>query len=154
MMSAWFDGEVTLLPFPSLPLGWVCFWPAVSQAFVVRHDLGFVDAYSGRWMVQVPDVFLYLTLGSSLSLPVLPTSVRWWRFLLGCPPSVASLWRGLPWFLIRYWLGCCASGLLGSVTYLRSVGVLPQSPTVTLLPLLWLGLLLVLVRFRYLRLPL
>ena len=36
---------------PSLTLGWVCFWPAVSQAFVVRHGLGFVDAYSGRWMV-------------------------------------------------------------------------------------------------------
>ena len=42
---------------PSLTLGWVCFWPAVSQAFVVRHGLGFVDAYSGHWMVQVPDVF-------------------------------------------------------------------------------------------------
>ena len=37
-------GEVTLLPFPYL---WVvCFWPAFSQAFVVRHDFGFVDAYS------------------------------------------------------------------------------------------------------------
>ena len=91
---------------PSLTLGWVCFWPAVSQAFVVRHDLGFVDAYSGRWMVQVPDVFLYLTVGSSLSLPVLPASLRWLRFLLGCPPSVASLWRGLTWFFIRYWLAC------------------------------------------------
>ena len=42
---------------PSLTFGWVCFWPAVSQAFVVRHSLRFVDAYSGRWMVQVPDVF-------------------------------------------------------------------------------------------------
>ena len=31
-MSAWVDGAVTLLP--SLSLGWVCFWPAVSQAFV------------------------------------------------------------------------------------------------------------------------
>ena len=36
---------------PSLTLGWVGFWPAVSQAFVVRHGLGFVDAYSGHWMV-------------------------------------------------------------------------------------------------------
>ena len=92
--------------YPSLTLGWVCFWPAVSQAFVVRHDFGFVDAYSGRWMFQVPDVFLYLTLGSSLSLPVLPASLRWLRFLLGCPPSVASLWRGLTWFFIRCWLAC------------------------------------------------
>ena len=75
---------------PSLTLGWVCFWPAVSQAFVVRHGLGFVAAYSGRWMVQVPDFFLYLTLGSSLSLPVLAAGLRWLRFILGCPPSVAS----------------------------------------------------------------
>ena len=91
---------------PSLTLGWVCFWPAVSQAFVVRHGLGFVDAYSGRWMVQSPDVFLYLTLGSSLSLPVLAAGLRWLRFILGCPPSVASLWRGWTWFFIRYWLAC------------------------------------------------
>ena len=91
---------------PSLTLGWVCFWPAISQAFVVRHGLGFVDAYSGRWMVQVPDVFLYLTLGSSLSLPVLAAGLRWLRFILGCPPSVASLWRGLTLFFIRYWLAC------------------------------------------------
>ena len=91
---------------PSLTLGWVYFWPAVSQAFVARHGLGFVDAYSGRWMVQVPDVFLYLNLGSSLSLPVLAAGLRWLRFILGCPPSVASLWRGLPWFFIRYWLAC------------------------------------------------
>ena len=76
VMSAWF--EVKSPCYPSLTLGWVCFWPAFSQAFVV----------------QVPDVFLYLNLGSSLSLPVLPASLRWLRFLLGCPPSVASLWRG------------------------------------------------------------
>ena len=76
---------------PSLTLGWVCFWPAVSQAFVVRHGLGFMDAYSGRWRVQVPDVFLYLTLGSSISLPVLAAGLRWLRFILGCPPSVASM---------------------------------------------------------------
>ena len=31
-------GEVTLLPFPYLRV--VCFWPAFSQAFVVRHDFG------------------------------------------------------------------------------------------------------------------
>ena len=91
---------------PSLTLGWVCFWPAVSQAFVVRHGLGFVDAYSGRWMVQVPDVFLYLTLGSSLSLPLLAGGLRWLRFILGCPSSVALLWRGLTWFFVRYWLAC------------------------------------------------
>ena len=102
---------------PSRTLGWVCFWPAVSQAFVGCEGslgcrkwfvtaLGSWNAYSGRWMVQVPAVFLNLTLGSSLSLPVLAAGLRWLRFILGCPPSVASLWRGLTWFFIRYWLAC------------------------------------------------
>ena len=43
VMSPWFG--VRSPCYPSLTLGWVCFWPAVSQAFVVRHDFGFVDAY-------------------------------------------------------------------------------------------------------------
>ena len=103
-MSAWFEGEVTLLPFPYLRVGVLlaCGFSGVRGS----HGLGFVDAYSGRWLVQVPDVFLYLTLGSSLSLPVLAAGLRWLRFILGCPPSVASLWRGLTWFFIRYWLAC------------------------------------------------
>ena len=43
---------------------------------------------------------------SYLSLPVLSASLRWLRFILGCPPSVASLWRGLTWFFLMYWLAC------------------------------------------------
>ena len=43
VMSPWFG--VRSPCYPSLTLGWVCFWSAVSQAFVVRHDFGFVDAY-------------------------------------------------------------------------------------------------------------
>ena len=46
---------------------------------------------SGRWVVPAPAVLLGLTLGSSLLLPVLATGLRWLRFLLGGPPSVASL---------------------------------------------------------------
>ena len=102
---------------PSLTLGWVCFWPEVSQPFVgcdgglgcpswFVTSLGSQTAYSGRELVQVPNVFLAITLGSSLSLPVLAAGLRWLRFILGCPPSVASLWRGLTWFFIRYWLAC------------------------------------------------
>ena len=60
----------------------------------------------GRWVVQAPAVFLGLTLGSSLSLPVLAAGLRWLRFFLGCPPFVASLWRLLPWFFVRYLLAC------------------------------------------------
>ena len=87
---------------PSLTLGWVCFWPAVSQTFVGCEGglgcpswfvtaLGLWTAYFGRWLVQAPAVFLNLTLGSSLSLPVSSAGLRWLRFILGYPPSVASL---------------------------------------------------------------
>ena len=60
----------------------------------------------GRWVVLAPAVFLGLTLGSSLSLPVLAAGFRWLRFILGGSPSVASLWRLLPWFFVRYLLAC------------------------------------------------
>ena len=86
-------GGVTLLPFPYLRVGLLlaCGFSGVrgSSRLWVRGRI------TGRWMFQVPVVFLYLTLGSSLSLPVLPARLRWLRFLLSCPPSVASLWRGL-----------------------------------------------------------
>ena len=61
---------------------------------------------SGRLVVQVPAIFLDLTLGTSLSLPVFADGLRWLRFIVGCPPSVASLWRLLPWFFVRYLLAC------------------------------------------------
>ena len=168
MVSAWFEGKVTLLPFPYLRVGVLlaCGFSGVCGLreqswlpFVVRHGLGFADAYSGRWMVQIPAVFLNLTLGSSLSLPVLAAGLRWLRFILGCLPSVASLWRGLTWFFLRSWLACPHGAAVPLDSWDRSPipgpsVFLPQSPTVTLLSLLWLGLLLVLVRFHYLRLTL
>ena len=61
---------------------------------------------SSRLVVQAPAVFLELALGSSLSLSVLADGLRWLRFILGCPPSVASLWRLLPWSFVRYLLAC------------------------------------------------
>ena len=91
MVSAWFEGEVTLLPFPYLRVGvllacgvsGVCGLRRWSRLpFVVRHGLGFVDRILWPWMVQVPAVFLYLTLGSSLSLPGLAAGLRWLRFIL------------------------------------------------------------------------
>ena len=57
-------------------------------------------------MVQAPALFLGLTFGSSLSLPVLADGLRWLRFILSCPPSVASLRWLLPWFFVRYLLAC------------------------------------------------
>ena len=71
------------------------------------HSLVLVFAWwLCRLVVQAPAIFLDLTLGSSLSLPMLADGLRWLRFILGCPPSVASLWRLLPWFLVRYLLAC------------------------------------------------
>ena len=67
---------------------------------------GFSLGDSGRWMVQAPAFFLGLTLSFSLSLPVLTAGLRWLRFILGCPPSVASLRRLLPWFFVGYLLAC------------------------------------------------
>ena len=67
---------------------------------------GFSLGASGRWMVQAPALFLGLTLGSSLSLPVLAAGLRWLRFILSCPPSVASLQWLLPWFFVGYLLAC------------------------------------------------
>ena len=71
-----------------LPLSWVFAWRL--------------------WPLDGPGTcsFLGLTLGSPLSLPVLAADLRWLRFILGCPPSVASLWRGLTWFFLRSWLAC------------------------------------------------
>ena len=113
---------------PSLTLGWVCFWPVVSQAFVGCEGglgcpsrfvtaLGSWTAYSGRWMVQVPAIFLNLTLGSSLSLPVLAAGLKWLSSLRG------FAMEGVDLVLFQVLVGlpswcCCASGLLGPVVFL------------------------------------
>ena len=70
---------------PSLTLGRVCFWPAVSQAFVgcvggLGYPSWFVDTYSGCWLVLVPAVFW--------TLPwVLPS-----RFQVGCWLEVVGVY--------------------------------------------------------------
>ena len=77
-MSAWFAGEVTLLPFPYLRVSvlLVCGVSGVcglrwqpQLPFVVRHGLGFVDRV--LWLLVGPGTccFLEPSLGSSLSLP-------------------------------------------------------------------------------------
>ena len=85
---------------------------------MVRHGLGFVDAYSGRWMVQVPDVFLYLTFGF---FP-LASSVGCWLDVVEVYPWLSSLRsfvvEGVDLVLYQVLVGlpswcCCASGLLG-----------------------------------------
>ena len=47
-----------------------------------------------------------LSLGSSLSLPVFADGLVWLGLILGYPPSVAWLWRLLPWLFVRYLLAC------------------------------------------------
>ena len=104
---------------------------------------------SGHWVVQAPALFLGLPLVFSLSLPVLATGLRWLWFLLGCPSSVASLRRLLPWLFVRYLLACPHRAAVPLASW-----VLPQSTIVTWLSLLRLGLLLVFVRFHCLWLTL
>ena len=78
VVSAWFAGEVTLLPFPYLRVSvllacgvsGVCGLRRRSRLpFVVRHGLGFVDRV--LWPLVGPGTcyFLEPSLGSSLSLP-------------------------------------------------------------------------------------
>ena len=89
VVSAWFAGEVTLLPFPYLRVSvllacgvsgiWGLRWRS-RLPFVVRHGLGFVDAYSGCWLVLVSAVFW--------TLPwVLPS-----RFQVGCWLEVVGVY--------------------------------------------------------------
>ena len=49
------------------------------------------------------------SLGSFLSLPVFADGLGWLGLILGYPPSVAWLWRLLPWFFVRY-LSACPRG--------------------------------------------
>ena len=114
VVSAWFAGEVTLLPFPYLRVSvllacgvsGVCGLRRRSRLpFVVRHGLGFVDRV--LWPLVGPGTCVFL------NLPwVLPSrfQVGCWLevvgFILGCPPSVASLRRVLTWFFVRFLLAC------------------------------------------------
>ena len=129
---------------------------------MVRRGLGFVDACSGCWLVLVPAVFW--------TLPwVLPSrfQVGCWLEVIGVSPSLSSLRsfavEGVDMVLYQVLVGLLCLWTLGSggVPTLPvgspisgPVSVLPQSTTVTWLSLLWLGWLLVLVRFSCLRLTL
>ena len=131
VVSTWFAGEVTLLPFPYLRVSvllacgvsGVCGLRRRSRLpFVLRHGLGFVEAYSGRWLVLVPAVFL--------NLPwVLPSRfpVGCWLEVGGVYPWLSSLRsftvEGVDMVLCQVLVGlpswcCCASGLLGPVVFL------------------------------------
>ena len=92
--------------------------------FVVRHGLEFVDAYSGCWLVLVGYLlFSGPFLGFFPLASRLAAGLRWLGFLLNCPPSLASLWRVLIWFLSgARWLALMGLLCLWScwVTYLRS----------------------------------
>ena len=50
-----------------------------------------------------------LSLGSFLLLPVFAVGLGWLGLILGYPPSVAWLWRLLPWFFVRH-LSACPRG--------------------------------------------
>ena len=83
---------------------------------------------SGRWVVQAPALFLGLTLGSSLSLPVLAAGLRWFRLssLRSFAMEVVTLVLCQALVGLPAW-HCCASGLLGPVMFLVfMLGLLSQ----------------------------
>ena len=67
---------------------------------------GFRWAVSAVWLSRRLVFSWNLSLGSSLSLPVFADGLGWLRLILGYPPSVAWLWRLLPWLFVRYLLAC------------------------------------------------
>ena len=67
---------------------------------------GFRWAVPAVWLSRRLVFSWNLSLGSSLSLPVFADDLGWLGLILGYPPSVAWLWRLLPWFFVRYLLAC------------------------------------------------
>ena len=49
----------------------------------------------------------------------LAAGLRWLGFILNCPPSVASLWRVLPWFFVRCLLACPPGADVPLVSWVR-----------------------------------
>ena len=70
---------------------------------------GFRWAVPAVWLSRRLIFSWNLSLGSSLSLPVFADDLGWLGLILGYPPSVAWLWRLLPWFFVRY-LSACPCG--------------------------------------------
>ena len=70
---------------------------------------GFRWAVPAVWLSRRLIFSWNLSLGSSLSLPVFADDLGWLGLILGYPPSIACLWRLLPWFFVRY-LSACPRG--------------------------------------------
>ena len=59
-------------------------------------------AVGWSWYLLFSGTFLgFFPLASRLA-----AGLRWLGFILGCPPSIASLWRVMTWFFVRYLLAC------------------------------------------------
>ena len=114
---------------------------------------GFRWAVPAVWLSRRLVFSSNLSLGSFLSLPVFADGLGWLRLILGYPPSVAWLWRFLPWSLSGtcrlalvglqcLWIpwSCGVPGLSVGSPVSGLVCVLPQSAIVTLLSLLLVGL--------------
>ena len=113
---------------PSLTLGWVCFWPAVSQAFVgCEGGLGCPSWFVGRvlWPLDGPGTCCFLE--PYLGFFPLASSVSCWLDVVEVYPWLSSLRsfavEGVDLVLCQVLVGlpswsCCASGLLGLVVFL------------------------------------
>ena len=129
VVFAWFEGEVTLLPFPYLKVG-VLLACGVSDVcglrrrsrlpFVVRHGLGFVDRV--LWPVVGPGTCCFLE--PYLGFFPLASCVVCWLEVYPWLSSLRSFAvEGVDLVLYQVLVGlpswcCCASGLLGPVVFL------------------------------------
>ena len=132
VVSAWFESEVTLLPFPYLWVGvllacgvsGVCGLQRRSRLpFLVRHGLGFVDRV--LWPLDGPGTCCFLE--PYLGFFPLTSSVGCWLEVVEVYPWLSSLRsfavEGVDLVLCLVLVGlpswcCCASGLLGPVVFL------------------------------------
>ena len=80
------------------------FLPSFGGAPLPVSWVSFGD--SGRWGAQAPAVFLGLTLGSSLSLPLLAAGLRWFEVYLWLSSLRSFAVEVVPWFFVRYLLAC------------------------------------------------
>ena len=113
---------------PSRTLGWVCFWPAVSQAFVgCEGGLGCPSWFVDRvlWPLDGPGTCCFLE--PYLGFFPLASSVGCWLEVVEVYPWLSSLRsfavEVVALVLCQVLVGlpswcCCASGLLGPVVFL------------------------------------
>ena len=128
VVSAWFAGKVTLLPFPYLRVSvllacgvsGICGLRSRFQLpFVVRHSLGFVVRVP--WPLVGPGTCCFLE--PYLGFFPLASCVACWLEVIEVYPWLSSLRsfavEGVAWFFVRYLLTCRHGAAVPLVSWVR-----------------------------------